>query len=282
MKKALLYFLLTISLMAHAEYSAENKIINVIIPQPADSGLGNIFRSMQQYAEKEKITLIPVYKPGASGKIGIDYATSAANDGNILLLSTTTDIVQNNAVNNFDPVTNISEVKLILVASKKSNITHINDILKEPVDKFNWIYSSPAQLHLINAIADHAKLNKSKMHLVPYSTGIGGMSYQISLLNGDADIGYVLYPVAKQFIENNKLTLIELDPLLQKNLDSKKNAVSLFLPKGSNDNTNKFWQEFISNFQKDEPSKKFFETSNTNLLPVGKTNLVKLLSAWSI
>ena len=280
MKKLLLPLVfLSCSLFAHADYTAADKTINVVIPQSNPSGLANMFLMMQNYAEKKKISLVPIYKPGASGKIGLDYAEKTSNDGNTLLLATTSDILQNNASSKFDPVTNISEVRLVLVASKKSNIKHINDIVKAPADKFNWVYISTPQLALINSIADHYNMEKSKMQLVAYSPA-RGVPPQVSLISGDADIGYVMYSAAKQFIETDQLTVVELDLSLKKKLDAKVNAVSLFLPKNTNADANKFWEGFVGDFLKDEDTKKKFEAMDNHALPVGKVHLKKVLDSW--
>lgn len=281
MKKLLLSLaFLSFSLVSHAEYSATNKTINVVIPNGNPSGLSHVFLIMQSYAEKQNITLTPVYKPGANGKIGIDYAEKAPNNGNTLLLATASDVAQHKATDRFDPVTNINEVKLVLLASKKSNIKNTNDIFKAPPDKFNWAYNSTSQLSLINSIADHYNLEKSKMQLVAYTPNQGA-PIQLSLLAGDVDIGYALYSQAKQFIDNDKITLVELDPPLKKRLDSKINSVALFLPKNTNDDARQFWEKFVADFLEDDDTKKKLEIMKSRALPTGKSNLINVLNSWA-
>lgn len=271
---------LSFSLVAHADYSATNKTINVVIPQGNTSGLSYTFLLMQKYAEKQKISMIPVYRPGAQGKIGIDYAEKSPNDGNTLLLATASDIVQNKAADRFNPVTNITEVQLVLLASKKSNIKSTSDIIKAPPEKFNWAYSSTSQLVLIDNIIDHYNLEKSKMQLIAY-TPTKGIPVQLSLLAGDVDIGYTIYPAAKQFIDSGALTLVELEPSLKKKLDSKVNSAALFLPKNTGDDAEKFWEKFVADFLEDESTKKTLKSMETRALPTGKSSLINVLNSWT-
>ena len=129
MKKLLLVastILLGISSACYADYSAENKIIKVVIPQPPASGLGTLYRHIEAYASKQNIKMIPVFKPGADAKIGIGYASKEKNDGNTLLFSTVSDYVNVNL--DFDAIAPITKINMIVVASKKSKIKTVSMI----------------------------------------------------------------------------------------------------------------------------------------------------------
>lgn len=281
MKKLLLSLSLAlISAASHAEYTAQNKNINVVIPQSATSGLAQILLVMQEYAEKQKISLVPVFKPGAAGKIGLDHAEKNSNNADTIVLTTVSDIVHNRAQGRFVPVSNISEVRLLLVASKKSNIKHLDDVAKHPADRFNWVYSSNAALSLIDGILDHYKLEKSKMNLVQF-TPAKGVSPLVSLISGDVDIGYVMPLTAQQFIDNGQLTKVELGTDLQHKLESKPNAVSVFTTKNSTAASNKFWQDFAAAFLNDEQVKKKLDNIGVKSLPSGPNNLAQVLNSWS-
>jgi len=280
MKKLFLALAFLSSLPSYAEYTAQNKNINVVIPQSAASGLTQVFLVMQEYAEKQKISLVPVFKPGAAGKIGLDYAEKNSNNADTIVLTTVSDIVHNRAQDKFVPVSNISEVKLVLVASKKSNIKHIDDVAKHPADKFNWVYSSNPQLTLIDGILDHYKLEKSKMNLLHFTPGKGG-STVASLISGDVDIGYVLPGISQQFIDNGQLTKVEVGTALQRKLESKPNAVSVFATKNSTAASNKFWQEFTTAFLNDESAKKKLDNIGVKPMPSGPNNLVQVLNSWT-
>lgn len=281
MKKLLLSLTLLCTLSAQAEVSPlANKTINIVIPNAPASGYTPIFLMMQQYAAAQKISLRPVYKPGAEGKIGIDYAAASPAGGNSILMSTVSDMTHNKAAGKFDPVTNISAAELVLVASKKSNIKHINDIVTAPADKFNVAYSSTAQLTLIDTIINHYGLDKSKMNIVAY-TPSKGVPIQLSLLSGDVDFGYVLHTSSKQFIEDGELIIVEMDSAIKAKIDAKANTVALFLPKNTEPGADKLWEKFISGFLEDAVTKQKFQTMGIRSLPVGKDNLVKVLDSWA-
>lgn len=281
MKKLLLSLTLALtSVAAQAEYSARNKTIDVVIPQSAASGLSQIFLAMQEYAEKQKISLVPVFKPGAAGKIGLDYAEKISNNANTILLTTASDIAYNKAQDRFTPISAVTEVKLILVASKKSNIKHANDIAKHPADKFNWVYSSNAQSSLIDTVLKHYNFDKSKTNLLPYTPG-KGVPALVSLVSGDVDIGFVLPLSAQSFIQSGQLTLVELDSSLETKLKLKPNAVAMFSPKNSTAASNKFWREFNQSFLDDAAAKKKLDTLGVQPLPTGQADLMKILSSWN-
>ena len=281
MKKLLLSLTLALTgAVAQAEYSAQNKTIEVVIPQSSTSGISQIFLAMQEYAEKQKISLVPVFKPGAAGKIGLDYAEKHSNNVNTILLTTVSDIAHNKAQDRFTPITTVTEVKLVLVASKKSNIRHISDIAKHPMDKFNWVYSSNAQLSLIDTVLKHYNFDKSKMNLISYTPG-KGVPAIVSLISGDVDIGFVMPISSQQFIDSGQLTLVELDSSLETKFKSKPNAVAMFSPKNTTAASNKFWQEFTSTFLNDSAAKAKLDTLGLQPVPQGPVNLTKVLSSWS-
>lgn len=281
MKKLLLSLTLALTAAsAHAEYSIQNKTIDVVIPQSNTSGVATIFFTMQEYAERQKITLVPLFKPGAAGKIGLDYAEKNSNNANTILLTAVSDIVHNKAQDKFTPITAVSEVKLTLVASKKSNIKHTADIAAQPADRLNWVYSANAQLILIDTVADHYKLEKSKMNLISYTPG-KGVPAITSLISGDVDIGYVLPSAARQFASTGQLTIVELDPALEIKLDSKPNLVAAFAPKNTSPSVNQVWQEFIHAFLNDTAVKMKLNTMGLQPITQGPANLTKVLNSWN-
>lgn len=60
------------------------KDIQVIIPYAVGSGMGQVFRVLQQYGSRQGINLIPVFKPGAESMIALNDAT----DGTYMYLCT--------------------------------------------------------------------------------------------------------------------------------------------------------------------------------------------------
>lgn len=273
MKKFISSLLLLVCSLAQAEYTAENKIIKVVIPQPPASGLGSLYRHVEAYANKQNIKMIPVFKPGAKSKIGIDYAREQKNDGNTLLFSTVSDYVSVNA--DFDPVAPITKINMIIVASKKSKIKTINDIVKQEKEnpgKLTWAYMSTAQDIYIDNFLKVSNIDVNKVYKVPFATNSGTQS----VVNGDADLT-VLSPSAVISLKDH-LTVVEIDEATKQKLSAKDNATGLFLPKNSNKYSAKFWNKFVNDLINDEEFKLALAPLNarifTNATPGELENVV--------
>jgi tripartite-type tricarboxylate transporter receptor subunit TctC len=252
MKKILLAVVILLSTsFAHAEYSAENKIIKVVMPQASASGLASIYNHVEAYAKKQNINLVPVYKPGANGKIGLSYTSEQKNDGNTLLFSTVSDFVESATDTDFDKVAPVTKTSLTLVASTKSQITNINDIVakeRATPGRLTWAYFSSAQLVLINSLVQANNLDSNKVYKVPYSIGPG---FQTSIVNGDADLGFLLPGVAEALSAKGYITIVAIDDKTKQAMSMKENRTALFLPKNSSNDANTFWIKFVRGLDND-------------------------------
>ena len=254
MKKLLLVastILLGISSACYADYSAENKIIKVVIPQPPASGLGTLYRHIEAYASKQNIKMIPVFKPGADAKIGIGYASKEKNDGNTLLFSTVSDYVNVNL--DFDAIAPITKINMIVVASKKSKIKTVSDIVRQEQanpGKLNWAYMSSAQSKYLDNFLKVSNIDPNKVHKIPFGAD-GGVQ---SLVNGDIDLTVV--PPSALISLKDHLTVVTIDPTTKQQLSAKDNATGLFLPKHSNKDSAKFWNKFVNDLLNDDEFKR--------------------------
>ena len=278
MKKFLLALAVSVCSLAHAEYTAENKVIKVVIPQPSASGLGILYQHIEAYANKQNIKMIPVYKPGAEAKIGIGYASKEKNDGNTLLFSTVSDYVNVNL--DFDPVAPITKINMVLVASKKSKIKNINDIVQQEQanpGKLTWAYMSSAQVVYIDNFLKVSNIDINKVYKVPFGTNGGAQG----VLTGDADLMPML-PAAATALKDH-LTVVDVDESTKQKLSTKDNATGLFLPKNSNKDSIKFWNKFVNNMLNDEEFKLALKTSNsatfTNTTP---RELENTINNWKL
>jgi tripartite-type tricarboxylate transporter receptor subunit TctC len=277
MKKILLPVSFAIACLA-AQASTPTPI-KVIIPQNSASGLAHIFMSLESYAAKNNITLVPVYKPGAGGKIGLDYASGS--NGDVILLSTISDLADNNKLSEFRNVSAISNTKLVMVSSMASNVRNSRELIeieRTTPGKLKWAYSTSAQLTLINAVADQNRLDKSKMMLVPYGTIPPGPTQAVA--SGDVDITFTLPTVADALVKSNKLRVVELEDGTKNKLDTKVNAVGFYLPKNSSQNST-YWTKFVNDFLNDSQTKTSFGALGISSLPTGPENLGMLIREWS-
>lgn len=258
MKKFLLALAVALCSVAHAEYTAQNKVIKVVIPQPPASGLGSLYRHIEAFANKQNIKMIPVYKPGAESKIGIGYASKEKNDGNTLLFSTVSDYVSQNA--DFDAVAPVTKINMILVASKKSKIKTVNDIVQQEQQnpgKLTWAYTSSAQAVYIDNFLKVSDIDANKVYKVPFTTNIG-----VGVVSGDADL--TALPPSAVISLKNHLTVVDIDGATKQKLSAKDNATGLFLPKNSSKDSIKFWNKFVNDLLNDEDFKQTLKFSNTS------------------
>jgi tripartite-type tricarboxylate transporter receptor subunit TctC len=279
MKKILLPLVLAMSCTFASSQQISSTPIKVIMPQASASGLGLVFRLLDAHAQQNNITLVPVFKPGGSGKIGLDYAASSA-DENALLLSTTSDLVDHGKLDEFRTVTAVTAAKLMLVASNQSGIRHVRDMVKtelrEP-GKLKWVYMTSAQLTMIHAIAEHNNLDKSKMTLIQFGPNSPGL--MASIANGDADLTFTLPTVANPLIQDKRMSGVDLDTDTSNKLANKTNAVGLYLTKNSKQDVNA-WTKLIDNFLTDPRTKVAFESGGMNALPTGPENLEAITRNW--
>lgn len=271
---AVLFF----SSLAHAEYTAENKIIKVVIPQPPASGLGNVYRHIEAYAKKQNITMIPVFKPGAQSKIGIEYASKEKNDGNTLLFSTVSDYVSVNA--DFDVVAPITKINMILVASKKSKIKTVDDIVRQEQEnpgKLTWAYMSTAQSTYINNFAKVSNIDVNKIYKVRFSNAGGSQG----VINGDADLTMVTPSDLASL--KDYLTVVDIDSKTKQQLSKKENATGLFLPKNSSLDANKFWNKFVKDLLNDDEFKLATKSFNIRLFNNSSAHeLQNVIDNWKL
>lgn len=276
-------FIAASAISAHAaEYTPENKVIQVVIPYQSTSGLGALYLHMEDYAKRQNITMVPVYKSGATGKIGIDYASKQKNNGDVLLFSTISDIVETNNAGNFDGVALLTKAPMILVASKKSEIKTIADIVnieKKTPGKLNWAHTTSVQLSLINGIADANDIDKTKMTNITYS-GVAG-TYLTAIVSGEVDLAFVLSSTVARL--SNQVTVVDIDNKTKKYLERRENATALFLPKNSNPEANKFWNNFTKGLLNDVKFKTILDTHNIqNLSNTSREDLNKIIVNWKM
>ena len=281
MKKFLLALALWLSVNAHADYTVGNKIIKVVIPQPPTSGLGYLYSAMETYARKQNITMMPVFKPGANGKIGIEYASENKNNSDTLLFSTVSDYVTSANDSYFDKLAPISKTSMVLVASKKSKIEKINDIVEKEQNnpgKLAWGYTSSATLSVVDGIANSMQLNE--IYKVPFSTTT---QIQGSIINGDLDLALLTPLVAESLATAGRISIVNIDKQTKEKILIKENATGLFLPKTTNSDAYKFWNEFTKGMMRDDDFKESMKKNKVDIFTdPNREELIKVINNWKL
>lgn len=280
MKKLAVGIIAFFCISAQAGYTTDGKTIKVIVPTGPASGIANLYRQLETYAAKNQITMVPVFKPGAASKIGMQYAaTSTDTSGDTLLLSLISDISEHSYLPQLQAVTAVTGINLVLLASKKSGIRTTKDIAlieKSSPGSLNWAVINSLHSNRTYAIADSWGLARDKITSIQYSSDM-----QNHIISGDLDLGWFSKPTAESLNSAGLANIVELDSQTIKNLERKKNGTAIFMPKGANSDAIKFWEEFVIKFHKDEAVIEFKKKDGSLDPSPGVDNLINYVNNWS-
>jgi tripartite-type tricarboxylate transporter receptor subunit TctC len=156
--------------------------------------------------------IVPDYKPGAGGAIGMEFAAQQPGDGYTIVLGNFGPSLVNPLINkvnfnmekDFIPVSVTTLATSVLVVSEKSPYKNLNDLItaaKQKPDGLNFATSGPGS---ISDIATELMMRESniKMAKIPYKGTVPAIN---DLLGGQVDMMISdVYPVA-QFIKSGRL-----------------------------------------------------------------------------
>ncbi len=216
MRQLFRYWLAALALALTAPVAAQssNTPIYLIVPFTPGTGIDIIARQVgPRLSERLGRPVVVENKAGASGNIGTSHVVRSRPDGNTLLVTVST-LVMNaslfpdlpfDPVKDLDPVSMTSWGQLLLVASEKSGIKNARQLvdvaLKEP-GKLN--YGSPG-----NGTPHHLAMELwqnrtgTKMTHIPYR-GTGPALTDI--LGGQIDVMFLPIHVALEHIKSGRIT----------------------------------------------------------------------------
>lgn len=262
------HLLITLALLfANFAYSFNltEKPVTVIIPFPPGGGVDATFKNLARYAEKHNIKLIPVYKPGAEGLIGMNELAKMPKDGYHISIATSGNIatyrIKNN-INDLTPLIGIRNSMSALVVNGNSSIKtfeeYENSVKNDP--KFNFGFGAPGQRMLINQLTEMMKTT-TKPAMIPYK---GGAQVVTDLLGGHVTSAMVPFNIVASHIDSGALRLIALNAssplpkyssatLLQKKYPSWQDFdwYCLVLPPTTSIEVRKVWTNFMKQYLSD-------------------------------
>ena len=200
----------------------------------APGGQNDVFaRALVEGLHKKNIKAIVINKPGASGFIGANYVKKSEPDGYTLLIASSSTMVYGpilepekfiyDSLVDFEPISFIGKSPLLFVASKKSNIIGIPELIKAN----NVSYAIPAPFSKL-AVMQFLQFTKTNGLIVPYS---GSMPALLDVINGSTDISVDTIIPALSYSLTNMVVPIAVTS--NKRLSSLPNVPTLgeFLPK---------------------------------------------------
>jgi tripartite-type tricarboxylate transporter receptor subunit TctC len=285
---SILFKILTVFFTTTAFCSAATT--QVLLNIPAGGGLDQTFRIFQKYCDRKNIDVVPVYKPGAEGVIGL-LALAEKNNKNVIAFTGTSAIPhlqQRNPDVELQYITLVSIPKFVLVSSKNSNIKNYNDLENKVKnnEKFTIGVGGPTALHLSTNLITNLNANDRKNQLIVPYTGVSMMLQ--NLLGGHVDVAFLTPALALKFIQTEKLNLLASTDLIE-DIDtvllSKKykewvnfNAYGMVMNVNADPEFVKYWSTVIQDFLLDPEVIKEFSTLHYTMPKFGPTpfkNLVK-------
>lgn len=275
-----------------ADFDPVSKPIKVIIPYAVGGGTSNLLTVIQQYAIKSNITLVPEFRPGASATIGIDAAVAQPPDGYTVLITGTDDVLNTSIPHKFTtddlyPVTAIAKNVLLLVSSKTSKVTSLNQlthIMKADPRKLSWGVASPSFAAATNTLAHNAGMSDS-VFTVPFNGAGPVLRYIIS---GHVDLALLPGSVVKSAVDSGLVNVIAeiSDPGQTKvnvagatqRVNSNNNGYSMFISANAPTNVKLFWEEFMSGFATNRAAQTQLQAMYMSTMPSGHTYVKHILS----
>ena len=196
--------------------SAQNfpsKPVRIIVPFAAGGAvdvLARLVASKLQEAFRQPV--IVENRPGAGGNLGADLVAKSAPDGTTILLTPNGQAISPSLYrnlpydgrNDLTPVTQLVASNLVLVASPKSSVTSVRDLIaqaKANPGKLNYGSSGVGNpLHLTMEMFKHAA--GIEIVPIPYKSDA---EINTSLISGDTQVAVVPLATARQLIEDGQL-----------------------------------------------------------------------------
>jgi tripartite-type tricarboxylate transporter receptor subunit TctC len=196
--------------------SAQNfpsKPVRIIVPFAAGGAVDVLARLVgSKLQEAFHQPVIVENRPGAGGNLGADLVAKSAPDGTTILLTPNGQAISPSLYrnlpydgrNDLTPVTQLVASNLVLVASPKSSVTSVRDLIaqaKANPGKLNYGSSGVGNpLHLTMEMFKHAA--GIDIVPIPYKSDA---EINTSLISGDTPVAVVPLATARQLIEDGQL-----------------------------------------------------------------------------
>lgn len=204
-------FLLAATVSAHAAGYPERPI-SLVIGFPPGGGADNVARVYADHLAKVLgQPVIVENRPGAGSTIAAGHVARAKPDGYTIFMGNSSVMGSDNVLykvsytpESFIPVARLTTSPMILIASKKSGINSVQDLLdrseKEP-GKLTFASSGNGVItHL--AGVEFLRLSGRNLLHIPFK---GGAPATQSVAAGDTDISFATAPSAKAMIDTGKV-----------------------------------------------------------------------------
>jgi tripartite-type tricarboxylate transporter receptor subunit TctC len=215
-----------LAISGEASWSQQGRTIRIIVPVPPGASTDAVARLMaEQIGRAQGVTVVVENRPGASGMIGTEFVSRAAPDGNTLLMTANTYLLDAQTrkanyhpVNDFDPICQLVESPAVFVVNSASPYRKFSEFLDAARAKPGELQmgavgpGSTFQFALLN-FTRNAKVS---MTYVPYQ---GSAPAVTAVLGQHVTSAFAGYAVVAEHVKADKLralavgTMKRIEPL---------------------------------------------------------------------
>jgi tripartite-type tricarboxylate transporter receptor subunit TctC len=266
-------------------FEPTSKTVTVVIPFAAGGGVDYSFRHLQKYASDRNINLIPVFKPGAEGVIGVKDVATGSTAGYQFGLTTAGSIavyeITNPKEQKVSMLTGLRTTVQVFVTHPNSGIKNIKDLEKKLKTNENLTIGigNPAQRMVWNQLFD-VSARSTQTLIVPYK---GASAVLTNITGGHIDLTYLPISVVKSNIDSGKLialavtstkvddwsTVPQIDSIYKNWKDLEFGHV-VFFPENTDTAAVNHWNEFFKEYLNDKQVLEEFKRSYSIIVPFGK------------
>jgi len=184
--------------------------LEIVVPNPPGGTTDQVARHIQSILSSHTDrSVIVVNKPGAFGKIAMDYVTSNSTKKDMILIISTGTFVQsvidsNNDLKNFYVVAPVMTTQSVLVTTTTSNIRNWKEFLARARNE-------PLSCGVSNGASNLAaqylikKLNLPNVEIIPFS---GSTGVNTSLLGNHIQCAFDTLTTLQPLIQDGKLSIL--------------------------------------------------------------------------
>ncbi len=217
---------LALALAAGSASAQSGRTIRLIVPVPPGASTDAVARLMaEQIGRAHGVTIVVENRPGASGMIGTEFVSRAAPDGNTLLMTANTYLIDAQTrkanyhpVTAFDPICNLVNSPAVYVVNSASPYRSLKDLLDaaraKPGD-LSMAAVGPGTTFQMG-FATFTRAANVQMTYVPYA---GSAPAVTALMGQHVTSAFAGYAVVAEQVKADKLralavaTMKRIDPL---------------------------------------------------------------------
>ena len=270
MKKLLILAVLFFASTCYSFNSKDLKV-TVVIPFPPGGGSDAVFRSMQKYALTRNVELIPKYKPGADGVIGINDVNESPKNGYTIGLTTAGSLAYyktQTTKSSPNVLTGVAGGNFVFVTHPNSNINTMKD-LEKTILSGKQLNIGVAHAGMRSAFEQYYEIIKSpyKPYFIMYK---GAAQIVNDLLNETVDVVFIPITVAKPLADAGKLKLLATSRIQVKSVPVMTSVYKqwrdidlfvVFVPLDTDAEAITFWNNFLQDYLNNKDVKDEFENN---------------------